>query len=69
MAYKIMHQFTALQVNEIGRGRLKSSWTCLAADAAPYAEGMKEKAWETYRSDQRKVEAAKLLEYLNTIVL
>jgi len=66
---KIVNMFNRLQCNNLGRLPVRSSWTGLAADAAPYAEGMKEKAWETYRSDQRKVEAAKLLEYLNTIVL
>ena len=66
---KLMTMHTALEINNVALKRLGSSWTGEAAEPEVHCASHENSMWETYRSDQRKLEAAKLLDYLNTIVL
>ena len=67
MTMKIMRLHTALEINNAALKPVASPWTPLAANASPTAVGQEGEAWETWRSDKRKVDARELLDYLETL--
>ena len=67
MSMKLMQKHTALEINNIALKRLGSSWTGEAAEAEVHCASHEASMWETYRSDQIKLQARELLAYLNTL--
>ena len=64
---KLMTMHTALEINNVALKRLGSSWTGEAAEAEVHCASHENSMWETYRSDQIKLQARELLAYLNTL--
>ena len=67
MSMKLMQKHTALEINNIALKRLGSSWTGEAAEPEVHCASHENSMWETYRSDQIKLQARELLAYLNTL--